>query len=132
MYIEGIALEHLSELTKADTNSTTPSHQRYAVLRYFLSNDRKQDYITTTVHSKHLISLLKHKKLLTTYLSKIRENTNGCAEQYRYASVLHLMSIMSQCYSVIIDQGISFPGHVKEVIDVLNASVNLHLGIKYF
>ena len=28
---------------------------------------------------------------------------------------------MSQCYSIIIDQGISAPGHGKEVVDGLNA-----------
>ena len=27
---------------------------------------------------------------------------------------------MSQCYSFIIDQGISAPGHGKEVVDVIN------------
>ena len=31
------------------------------------------------------------------------------------------MSVMSQCYSVIIDQLISSPGHVKEVVGGLNA-----------
>ena len=31
------------------------------------------------------------------------------------------MSVMSQCYSIIIDRGISVPGHGKEVVDVLNA-----------
>ena len=30
------------------------------------------------------------------------------------------MSLMSQCYSVIIDLGISAPGHGKEVVDGLN------------
>ena len=30
------------------------------------------------------------------------------------------MSVMSQCYSVIIDSGIITPGHVKEVINSLN------------
>ena len=30
------------------------------------------------------------------------------------------MSVMSQRYSVIIDHGISSPGHLKEVIDDLN------------
>ena len=44
---------------------------------------------------------------------KIRENNDVCAEQYRCASALYLMSVMSQCYSVIIDQGISAPGHGK-------------------
>ena len=31
------------------------------------------------------------------------------------------MSVMYQCYSVIIDRGISAPGHNKEVVDGLNA-----------
>ena len=30
------------------------------------------------------------------------------------------MSVMSQYYSVIIDRGISAPGHGKEVVDGLN------------
>ena len=30
------------------------------------------------------------------------------------------MSVMSQFYSIIIDQGISVPGHGKEVVDGLN------------
>ena len=31
------------------------------------------------------------------------------------------MSVMSQTYSIIIDHGISAPGHEIEVVDVLNA-----------
>ena len=31
------------------------------------------------------------------------------------------MSVMLQCYSVIIDQGISAPGHDKEVVYGINA-----------
>ena len=57
---------------------------------------------------------------MTTLLSTIWENTDGCAEQYRCASALYLMSFMSQCYSIIIDRGISAPGHGKEVVDGLN------------
>ena len=74
MSIEGIPLENFSALPKADINSTTQSCQRHAVL-LFLSDNRKQDSATTTEHSKRLIALLKDKKLLTTYLSKIWENT---------------------------------------------------------
>ena len=37
------------------------------------------------------------------------------------ASALYLMSVMYQCYSVIIDRGISEPGHGKEVVDGINA-----------
>ena len=57
---------------------------------------------------------------MTTYLSKIWENTDGYYEQYRFASAHYLMSVMSQCYSIIIDWSISGPGHGKEVVDVIN------------
>ena len=42
-------------------------------------------------------------------------------QKNRCASALYLMSVMSQCYSVIIDWGISAPGHGKEVLDGPNA-----------
>ena len=31
------------------------------------------------------------------------------------------MSVMSQCYSIIIDRGIIAPGHGKELVDGINA-----------
>ena len=90
------------------------------MFRSYLSDYSKQDAVTTTTHSKLLISFLKNKLLLTTSLSKIWVNTDGSAEQYRCASSLYLMSVMSQTYSIIIDRGISAPGHGKEVVDGLN------------
>ena len=71
MSIEGIALEHFSAVPQTNTNSTTPSLQRHAVIYSFLSDDSKQDAATTTAHRKHLISLLKDKKIFTTSWSKI-------------------------------------------------------------
>ena len=68
-----------------------------------------------------MISFLKNKQVLTTPLSTIWENNGGCAEQYRCASALYLMSVMSKIYSIIFDCGISAPGHGKEVVDELNA-----------
>ena len=53
-------------------------------------------------------------------LSTILENTDGCAEQYRCASALYIMSVVYQCYSVIIDRGISAPRHGKEVVNGIN------------
>ena len=69
--------------------------------------------------------MLKNKKVLTTSLIKIWENTDGCAEQYRCASTLYLISVISKFYSIIIDQGISAPGNGKEVVDGIN-SVDKH------
>ena len=78
-----------------------------------MSDDSKQDAATTTAHMIRLIELLKEQKLFTSTLSKIWENTDGCLEQYRCASALYLMSILSQCHSIIIDLGISAPAHGK-------------------
>ena len=64
--------------------------------------------------------MLKEKKILTSSFITIFENTDGCAEQYRCAFVLYLMSVMSQCYSIIIHQDISAHGHGKEIVDGLN------------
>ena len=111
--IEGIALEHFSAAPQADINSSTLSRPRHAAFHYFVSDDSKQDAVTTTAHRKRLMSLLKNKKVLKTSLSTIWENTDGCAEQYRCDSALYLMSVMSQTYPIIIDRGISAPGHGK-------------------
>ena len=87
----------------------------------FMSDDSKQDTATTTAHSKHFIEILKHQKLLTSTLIKIWENTDSCAEQYICASTLYLMSVLSQCFSVIIYRGISATGHGKEVVNGINS-----------
>ena len=63
----------------------------------------------------------KRKKVLTTSLNTIWENTDDCLEEYIFSSVLYLMSVMSQCYSIIFERGISVPGHGKEVVDGLDA-----------
>ena len=57
---------------------------------------------------------------MTTSFSAIWEDTAGCAEQYRCDSALYLMSVMSQCYSIIIDRGIIAPGNCKGVVYGLN------------
>ena len=114
-------MEHFSAAPQAGINSSTLSRPRHAVFHSFLSDDSKKDAVTTTAHTKRLISLIKNKSVLTTSLSIIWENTDGCAEQYICAYAVYLMSVMSQTYSIIIDWGISAPGHGKEVVDGLNA-----------
>ena len=120
MSIEGIALEHFSAAPQSYIMSSTLSCQNHAVFHSFLYDNSKQYSATTIEHIKRLISLLKNEKVLKTSLSTIWENTDGCAEQYRCASALYLMSVISQTYSLIIDWGISEPGHGKEVVDGLN------------
>ena len=114
-------MDIFSAVLHTDINSSTISRQRHAVFHSFLSDNSKNDAATTTAHIKILIPLLKEKNVLKTSLIIIWENTDGCAEQYRCASALYLMSVMSQCDSIIIDRGISAPGHGKEVVYGLNA-----------
>ena len=40
---------------------------------------------------------------------------------------MYLMSVMSRFYYIIIDRGISAPGHDKEVVDGLNAVYKLYI-----
>ena len=117
---EGIAAEHISALPQTEINSSTKPCPRHAVFNYFLSDDSKQYAATTSAHRKRLIELLNEQKVPTSTLSKIWENTDGCADQYRCASALYLMSVLSQHFSNKTDRGISAPGHGKEVVDGLN------------
>ena len=87
---------------------------------YYFSDNKKQDYSTTNSHNKNLIEPLKEQKILTPTLSKRWENTHGCAEKYRCASALYLMSFLSQCFSIIIDKGIISPGNGKDVVNGIN------------
>ena len=60
-------------------------------------------------------------------LSIIWENTYGCAEQYRSAIALKLMSLLSQCHLILFDWCISSPGHGKQVVDSLNDNENCYI-----
>ena len=42
------------------------------------------------------------------------------------------MSVMSQCYSVIIDLGISAPGHGKEFVDILDVVDKQYISIDVY
>ena len=77
-----VAASYLLLSDKIDINSTTSSRQHHAVFHSFLSDNSKQDAATNTAHIKRLISLPKDKKGLTTSLSTIWENTDGCAKKY--------------------------------------------------
>ena len=55
-------------------------------------------------------------------MNTIWENTGGCVEQYRCTTVLYLSSILSHTYNIIIYHDVGEPGHVKEIVDGLNAT----------
>ena len=58
---------------------------------------------------------------MISFLSTIRENTDSCADQYKCATSLYLMSVLSQRHLIIFYGGRSTPVHGKEVVGGLNA-----------
>ena len=62
--------------------------------------------------------LLKNITVLFANMITICESMNGCAEQYRCATLLYLLSILAHEYNIIIDCGVGSPGHVREVVSI--------------
>ena len=121
MSIEGISIDHFSALPQTEIKLSTKSCPHHAVFQKHLSDDNKQYSDTTTLYRKSYIELLKIQKVLTSSLSTIWENTDGCAEQFICASALYILSFLSQCYSIIIYQGMSSSVPVKDVVVGINS-----------
>ena len=68
-----------------------------------------------------LIKYLIEKKIIQQNQSTIMEETDGCAKQYRCASAINLLSMLSMKYNIVIDRAVGAPGHGKDVVDGLNA-----------
>ena len=54
--------------------------------------------------------------------STIWENTCGCSDKYRCATLLYLLSMLSHAYNIVIDGGVGSPIHRKYAVDGLNAN----------
>eukprot|EP00957_Ditylum_brightwellii_P142510 10857577-Ditylum_brightwellii.AAC.1 len=55
------------------------------------------------------------------------EDTDGCSEQYRYASSLYFMNTISMKYGIMIGSTVGTPGHGKDVVDGLSTVDNRYL-----
>ena len=53
-------------------------------------------------------------------MSNVWENTDGCTNQYRCATVLYLLLVLAHAYNIIIYHGAGSPGHIREVFYDLN------------
>ena len=120
-------LKALKWITVVQQNSHRQyQHQNHAHIMLcftlFLSNDSKQDTATTDSHIKFIIELLKEKNIISAKLITIWGNTYGCAEHYRCDTALFLLSVLPQAFYVIIDCGVSAPGHIIEVVDGLKVT----------
>ena len=55
-------------------------------------------------------------------ISKLWEDTIGCAKQYRCDLDIYLMDVLSSALCIIIDLTTNSPGHGKNVVYRLNAT----------
>ena len=60
-------------------------------------------------------------------MSTLWEDTDGCANKYRCALTIYLMTVLSSSYGIIMDRAMNAPGHGKNVVDGLNATEKHYL-----
>jgi hypothetical protein len=58
------------------------------------------------------------------------DDTDGCAKQYRCATALFLLTLLSCVHNVAIDRAVGAPGHGKDIVDGLNAADKRYLIMK--
>ena len=79
------------------------------------------------IHVIHmLICFIYSKKvesvILVSGMSIVWEDTDGCANQYRFYLFIYLMTVLLSSYAIIMDHEINAPYHVNNVVDGLNAN----------
>ena len=85
----------------------------------FLSDDKQQMAATVDNHMSKLIECLKNQQVLKDG-GRILGSTDGCAKQYKCATAIHFMSLLSYKENVVIDRAIGTPGHGKCEVDAIN------------
>ena len=60
-------------------------------------------------------------------ISTVWEDTYGCDKQYRCDLAIHLMTVLSSLYGIIMDHAINAPGNGKNVVDVPNETYKDYL-----
>jgi hypothetical protein len=84
------------------------------------SNKSRQDAITTTAQMIILINHLFEDGVLGKN-GMMLDVTDGWAKQYRCATAIHLLSMLSVKYGITIDRQVGAPGHGKDIINGINA-----------
>ena len=110
----------MSASNESSSSLTSKTVSLQAGFYYFLSDDSKKGAATTAAHSKHIMVLLQNRKVFMTSKSTIWYKTYGCPEQYRCATVLYLLSVLSHAYNIVIDHRVEAPGHGKYIVDGLS------------
>ena len=60
-------------------------------------------------------------------MSKVWEDTTGCAKKYRCDLSIHLITVLSSSYGITMYRAINTPGHGNNVVDGMNATDKRYL-----
>lgn len=85
----------------------------------YLSDGKVQHASTVHNHLDKLLQKLKEQGHLADG-GRVLCFTDGCASQYRSATSLYFMALLSVKYQCVIDRGISAAGHGKSLVDAIN------------
>ena len=129
VYIEGIDLEHFSASHHPSPFLVSDNGYCWALFHSLLYDDNKQDAETTAEHSKIIIELLQNRTVFFSEMNTIWETVDGCAEQYRCAPALYLISMLVQAYNIIIDRDDGETVNGIEIVYGLNDNDNIFIWV---
>ena len=118
--LKAFIMDTLVLQTKRHTNLFCTVAHNMLCVNSFLSDNSKQDADTKAEHSKPIVEIFI--LFLGSGHSPIWKNVDGWKYHYRCATVLYLLSILSQYFNTTIDCGISSPAHCRYVLYGLNAT----------
>ena len=84
-----------------------------------MSDDKTQNAATVqNLMVKLMEFLIENKKLLKRGgpAGRLLCTTDGCAKQYKCATSLYFMSVLSHKFGVVVDRAICCPGHGKSLV----------------
>ena len=91
-----------------------------------LSDDNTQNASSTHAHMDLLISRLMAAGVLRKD-GTFWDTTDGCSKQYRCATCLYLLSMLSFKFGITINRAVSAPGHGKGKVDTQSGSEKTYL-----
>ena len=101
-------------------------YDRFMVLFSNFIDDKVQNAASYYHHMERLVKYLLKRSIIYKG-SIILYSSDGCGKWYRCARALYFISMLSSAYAIVIGWAISSPGHVKGIINRINAATKAFL-----
>ena len=89
---------------------------------FHISENSDQDAATTYMHISSFLTEILDQVMIKQESTTMWEETDGCAKQYRCATAMYLLLLISVRFNIVIDRAVRTPGHGKVVVNGLNAT----------